>query len=145
VQIRTLDVLHVFWVPLLPIGAWSRWYCATCGARPHSATTTRRGFKIAGALALLIGSIAGWFVPAGEEVDFFTLWTMRIGLPVALFFTIRSIVAHRDEPAFQERLARVGEFAGHECPLCSGILVTGADLACSRCGARHLPLRRRAV
>ena len=38
---RTFDVLHVFFIPFLPLGFWKRWLCAMCGA--ESARAARDG------------------------------------------------------------------------------------------------------
>jgi hypothetical protein len=54
VLIRTVDVLHLFWIPVLPLGVWSRWFCMRCKSRPHQNVATRRGFKIAGAACLAL-------------------------------------------------------------------------------------------
>lgn len=31
VQVRTFDVGHIFWIPILPAGFWKRWVCTVCG------------------------------------------------------------------------------------------------------------------
>jgi hypothetical protein len=138
--IRTTDVLHIFWIPLLPLGAWSRWYCTRCGGRPRQVARTRRGFKIAGAVFLAFGSMIAW-VPmpvTGEDAIF--VWLLRIGLPVALAFTIRSVLRHRPEPDFKQRLAAVLPYEGWNCPLCGGQLMSTPEKVCSACGAQHRPL-----
>lgn len=146
VLVRTFDVAHLFWIPLLPLGLWSRWYCLRCGHRPHRAPGTRRGFKIAGAFLLLLASVAFWTlhwlgVPPGE-VDPATFWLGRIVCPLGLLWTLKSIYDYTVEPAFKERLAQVRSYAEHRCLLCGGMLATGTPPACSTCGARHLPLAR---
>src|SRR5437588_10134396 len=72
VLIRTVDALHLFWIPILPLGIWSRWFCLTCGRRPHESTRTRRGFKVAVAVVLVLVSAVVW-VPLGEPVPWM-LW-----------------------------------------------------------------------
>jgi hypothetical protein len=47
VQIRTLDVIHLYFIPLLPLGLWKRWCCCTCGMNPHQLHLTRRLIKTA--------------------------------------------------------------------------------------------------
>jgi hypothetical protein len=140
VRVRTLDVAHLFWVPLLPVGFWSRWFCLRCGARPHAAARTRRGWKVAGAVLLLLGSFAGWTMPIERPDDVAVVWLLRIAVPLAFAATLVSIVRHRPEPAFAERLAAVRPWSHPDCPLCGGALERTAPPRCSRCGARHLPL-----
>jgi len=140
VQIRTLDVFHIFWIPVLPYGRWSRWRCGTCGRPPHVSPRTRRGFKIAGVVILVLMTLSFWFAVPEGEVEPGMLWAMRIGLPVALFFLVRSILRHRDEPDFKARLAAVQPHSGHDCLLCGGTLAFGAPSRCEQCEAQHKPL-----
>jgi hypothetical protein len=141
VLIRTLDVVHVFWIPLLPVGMWGRWFCGDCGHRPHASPRTRKGFKIVGAVILLLMTLLFWLAPLpAEDVEAPVLWTLRLGLPLALLGTLWSIRRHRIEPQFKRRLAQVRPHAGPDCLLCGGQLAVGTPTACASCGARHLPL-----
>lgn len=140
VQVRTLDVLHVFWIPLVPIGLWSRWFCLRCGARPHAVPRTRRGWKIAGALLLLLGALVGWTMPVERPDDVAVAWLLRIALPIAFAATLVSILRHRPEPAFAPRLTDVRPWSRPDCPLCGGALERTSPPHCATCGARHLPL-----
>lgn len=141
VLVRTLDVLHLFWIPVLPLGLWSRWFCGTCGRRPHEATRTRRGFKVAGAVVLALMSAAVW-IPLPEE-DPRLVWALRIGLPLLTLLAIGSALRPSAEPDLAAQLARVVGFEGWVCPLCGGELFNAPTLHCTRCGAEHRPLRRK--
>jgi hypothetical protein len=140
-RIRTFDVLHVFWVPVLPLGFWRRWQCAECGTAPHELLRTRRGFKIAGALCLLLFTVSVWVIPPGTDLDAAVVWGMRIGWPLLLLLTLRSIVRHRPEAALADLLMVVPPFDGRRCPVCGGDLLTAPELHCGACGARHESLR----
>src|SRR5690349_21622497 len=76
---RTFDVLHVFWLPILPLGSWSRWKCGTCGSNPHARAATSRALKWAGIACLVIGSVVFWAAPAdrrlGRDNDPAMIWT----------------------------------------------------------------------
>jgi len=143
VLVRTIDVLHVFWIPILPLGVWSRWFCRTCGGRPHEVTRTRRGFKIAGAVILALMSAVTWVPMPDAKDDMAMIWALRIGLPLATALAIRSAVRHRPEPDFKRRLAEVRPFEGWQCPLCGGQLMNLPKWHCLNCGAEHRPLRVR--
>lgn len=140
VLIRTIDVFHVLFIPILPIGVWSRWHCARCGGRPHWVARTRRGFKIVGTVFLALSCAAIWVPLPLEGGDAVIIWLLRIGLPVALVFAIRSILRHRPEPDFKQRLAAVIPYEGWDCPLCGGQLLSVPEKVCSACGAQHRPL-----
>jgi len=142
VLIRTFDVLHVFWIPLLPLGFWSRWFCTVCGQRPHAATRTRRGFKIAGVVALVLFAFVAWVVPVEEEKDDAWLhWAMRFGLPISAVALTVSAVRQPREPSLRQRLAAVRPFEGWNCPLCGAQLLNIPELHCPNCRAEHRPLR----
>jgi len=141
--VRTIDVFHLFWIPILPLGVWSRWFCRYCGARPHAAARTGRGFKIAGAVLLALLSITVWmpFTEEGNDVTgMVVLWFLRLGLPLATVLAVRSAIRHRPEPDFKRRLEQVRPFEGWRCPLCGGELVSLPKWRCLSCGAEHRPL-----
>lgn len=139
--VRTFDVLHVFWIPVLPIGVWSRWFCTHCGERPHAATRTRRGFKIAGILAMALMTLASWAVPVDvPKEDAWLVWVMRIGFPLALVGLAVSAFRQPPEPRLKMHLAAVRPFEGWSCPLCGGHLLNIPEWHCVSCGAEHRPL-----
>lgn len=145
VLIRTIDFLHAFWIPILPLGVWSRWHCTHCSSRPHESTRTRRGYKIAGAVILALLSAAAWApwpVLPSDLTDRIMLWALRLGLPLATVLTIRSAVRHQPEPNFKRLLEQVLPYEGWQCPLCGGQLFNLPKWHCMNCGAEHRPLRK---
>jgi len=140
VLIRTVDVLHLFWIPVLPVGVWSRWHCKRCGGRPHHAVVTRRGFKIAGAAILVLMTLGAWLPepPDPELVE--TIWILRFAAPLVLTFAIGSIFRHKPEASFQKTLAAVPPFEGWSCPICDCQLYGAPAHVCLMCGAQHRPL-----
>ncbi|HEX2645352.1 MAG TPA: hypothetical protein VHU81_20305 [Thermoanaerobaculia bacterium] len=141
VQLRTFDVLHLYWIPLIPLGFWKRWHCALCGRDPHSATRTRRGFKVAGAIVLGLMAFALWALPV-EPPDEAWIWGMRIGLSLAALAATIASLKHTPEPQLQEALDRVRPFEGWICPLCGGELSNIPGWHCPACGVEHKPLGR---
>lgn len=145
VLVRTIDVFHVFWIPILPLGVWSRWFCTRCTGRPHQSARTRRGFKIAGAVVIALMSVAVWMPLAEAGDDMAIIWFLRFGLPLATALAIRSAVRHRPEPDFKRRLEQVRPYEGWQCPLCGGQLFNLPKWHCLSCGAEHRPLERKAT
>jgi hypothetical protein len=144
VLVRTFNVFHVFWLPLLPLGVWGRWLCVRCGTNPHAATVTRLGFKVALVLLLVLFNAAAWLTPTGTA-SIAEIWLTRAVASVLLLLAIRWVVRHRPEPAFESRLADVPPFDSWECPLCGGQLLQVPPLVqCPSCKAEHRPLRRAA-
>ena len=144
VLIRTLDVLHVFWIPLIPLGFWNRWFCAHCGSRPHAVTRTRRGIKVAGAIAFAGMGLLAWAVPVNEiaesREDVWIAWLMRIGFPLAAIAATVSSLKQPIEPRFKEVLAGVKPVEGWTCPLCQGQMFNVPSWHCMDCRAEHRPL-----
>ncbi len=143
--IRTLDVFHIFWIPLLPCGMWSRWFCSACGRRPHINTRTRKGYKIAGLVVLALMCLAFWFPGIQTEMELPVLWAFRLGLPVAMVALAVSLYRHGEQPHFKRRLAQVVPHTEPSCLLCGGILIIGTPSQCISCGVKHLPLKRPAA
>src|SRR5262249_35658489 len=57
---RTFDILHVFWLPVLPLGMWKRWHCSACGNDPHRQFRTSRGMKWLGIALLAFFALVFW-------------------------------------------------------------------------------------
>ena len=140
VRIRTFDMLHIFWVPLIPLGFWKRWFCATCGRQPHQNVKTRRSFKIAGAIAMALIALLFWAVPVEEDPMMY--WGMRIGSTILSVIAVIAVFRDTKEPAFKQRLAQVQPYASHICPLCGGELFGLPDQHCMQCGVARMELKR---
>jgi hypothetical protein len=141
VCVSTFNVLHIYWLPLLPLGRWSRWLCARCGNKPHAAARTRRGFKIV--LAVLAGllNVVAWFAPLdiGSELQ---LGILRAVALVLLLLALRWVATHRPEPDLKALLAAVLPYTSWDCPLCGGRLVeTPTAVQCGSCKAERKALR----
>ena len=102
--------------------------------------TTRRGFKIAGAVILALMTLSAWVPepPDPELVE--TIWILRFAAPLVLAFAIGSIFRHKPEASFQKTLAAVPPFEGWSCPICGGQLYSTPTLVCYVCEAQHRPL-----
>jgi len=140
VLIRTIDVIHVFWIPVLPVGAWSRWHCGSCGASPHQLAKTRRGFKIAGAVVFALPAVAFWFLQPDADVSAWWLWTLRLVLTGLALLAFWSAFRHKPEPQFKLRLSQVHPYESRECPFCGGYLLNLPTWHCPNCGVEHRPL-----
>ena len=142
VLVRTLDVIHIYWVPLLPIGLFRRWRCRQCGNHPHIGTKTRIGFKIAGLIILILMTLSFWLAEPSDDMEPVPLWGFRLCLLLACILTIRSIRKQVDEPSFKKTLHLVQPYAGQLCLLCGGELAIGNPSICTACKAKHLPLEQ---
>jgi len=139
--VRTVDVVHLFWIPLLPIGVWRRWLCVRCGSNPHAAAHTRRGFKVVLVAIAALFNLVAWLTPQGTTSDL-EVFVMRTLAIVLLALSIRWVARHRPEPDFTRRLATMPPYDKPDCPLCGSQLLQVPPLVqCPSCGAEHRPLR----
>lgn len=136
VAIRTFDVGHIFWIPLIPVGFWKHWSCATCRRDPHAATKMRRVFKWIGLVCLVLLSILFWATDINSELGAVS-WALRIlptGGAIALF--IHLMVSPKD-PKLRDLLAAIPPASDSVCPFCTTPLMAGEGgrWSCPACGA----------
>jgi hypothetical protein len=117
IQIRTLDVWHLMFVALIPLGLWRRWHCSACGRRPGFNPKSRR--KFVKAIAALGAAFAGvfWLMPVDEaQADMW--WFFRIGGLVVALAMVVVLFRLPPDPSNRERLARVLPASDSTCPFC---------------------------
>jgi len=128
VQFRTLDVFHVYWVPVLPLGWWKRWHCAKCGNRPDHNVKTRRFFKVAGLLVLLFFTALVWLAPGIPDEP--GSWAVRVVAPLGAVATaIHLARSSPDDPGYKVRLLEVIPADDATCPFC-GVPLFNANTEC---------------
>ena len=134
VLVRTVDVGHFYWIPVLPLGVWKRWRCTVCGKQPHVRTTTRRAFKWVG-LVLLIG-LAATFWAAPMDPDFVVgTWVIRVVAPVAAILTFGHLLRAPKDISLERMLAGVVPASDTVCPFCGAqLMMLGPESSCPICG-----------
>ena len=136
---RTFDVLHVFFVPVLPLGFWKRWLCGVCGRNPHARATTAKPLEWLGIAFLLLGAVVFWTTTpdhrAGKDNDPAMVWTFRIALPVAAAFAIRHTQQAKPPERLAEQLRGIAANRDSTCPRCGRTLTVAAPwYRCGGCG-----------
>jgi hypothetical protein len=138
VQIRTFDAWHIFWIPVLPLGFHKRWVCTVCRRQPHIYPGTRRGFKWAGLVILLIFAVASWAMPLTPDIRVMA-WVFRIGAPLGAVLTLLHLLRTHNDPSLKERLAAVPPASDTVCPFCSSVLLLlSSQCSCPNCGVVRL-------
>jgi hypothetical protein len=135
---RTLDVGHIYWIPILPIGFWKHWACSACRCDPHRYPGVRRIFKWAGVCCLAVVGTAFWSMPADPTLGFLS-WIFRIvplGGAVALLI---NLISTPKEPTLDEKLAAIHPATDSNCPFCTTLLVPGNEgrWSCPSCGVER--------
>lgn len=132
VQTRTFDVWHFFWIPLLPLGFWKRWFCTVCGRQPHAPTKTRRSFKWAGLVVLVVLSIMSWGAPVTPDFRVGS-WIFRLGAPIGAIILLFHLIQTPKEPSLKERLGTIQPANDTVCPFCGTQLILGPQCSCPAC------------
>ncbi len=133
VQVRTFVVLHLFWIPLVPLGFWKRWSCTVCHRDPHASPKTRRSYKWAGLVVLLFFSVFFWAMPV--EPDFVAgAWLVRVAAPLGAVLLFLHLLRTPQDPSLNEKLATVLPAQDLTCPFCGTPLVLGPRCSCPVCG-----------
>lgn len=142
---RTFDVLHLFWIPVLPLGFWKRWRCSVCGLDPHARAAMARPIKWAGIALLIVGAVVFWMTTpgasGGKDDDPVMVWTFRLTLPIAAALAIRHTLRARPPERLAEKLRLVSANRDSTCPRCGTTLTVASPwYRCGKCG-----LERRAL
>lgn len=143
-QIRSFDVVHLFFVPALPLGFLRHWRCSVCGGDPHIYPRTRKGFQWAGVVLLAIFTAAIWLTPgSGGDDSSVAFWAMRIAYPIGLVFALRYALNSKPDLRLPEKLRDVMPAQESICPFCHGlfILAPGDRWLCSQCGVEKKVVR----
>lgn len=135
IAVRTLDVGHIFWIPILPVGFWKHWRCTVCGRDPHVNPKTRTSFKWAGLLCMVAVSVILWETPDLENGV--TAWVLRFAAAAATIWLLIYLVRSPKEASLRDRLAAIPPAADDICPFCATPLLCGSATrwSCPSCNA----------
>ena len=125
IQYRFFMVMHLFWLPLLPLGFWREWQCTQCSRDP--APVARRGFWWALWLLLLLGTFAGWSLPI-DPTQIAVSWFMRLGLPLCAL----GLGWHLRKKRTPMQACTPANEA--YCPVCGGTMDQTTPPHCLACG-----------
>jgi hypothetical protein len=134
IAVRTFDVGHIFWIPILPVGFWRHWVCSACNRNPHISPRIGRSIKWAGVYCFVAVSVIFWVVPPDPEFALGT-WFCRVAAPAgAIVLLVRILRALK--PPLKKRLATIPPASDTVCPFCRMPLATGAGQrwSCPACG-----------
>lgn len=133
VAIKTVDVAHVLWIPLLPLGSWKRWMCTECGNNPHVSYSTSRTLERTALLCLVVFSIAFWAMPVLPDSVVGT-WSIRLGTSLGAILLFLHLSLARNNASLKKALAKIHPASDSACPFCGTPLLMGAQWSCPMCG-----------
>ena len=132
---RSFDCLHLFWIPLLPMGRHERWACTLCNQDPRKRTKTRKGFKIAGLFVIAFVLIAT-FAADVDPKEAATIWAVRVAFALGFLGLLYSVLKKPPLVPEDERRQRVTPLSWTTCLYCRGPLSTEPNLHCPTCQIR---------
>ena len=124
---RTLDVVHVFYIPVLPFGFWKHWSCSSCGKDPHGVRGSRSSGRRFSMLLLIVLTGILWLEPETPKAVRVIFTTLSVLL---VMYLLRS----PKEKALKEKLAAVLPATDSICPFCQAPMVNGPQWSCTVCG-----------
>ena len=145
VQYRFFNVLHLFFVPLVPLGFSHAWQCCACGKAPPPAPRSLAAFLVLFVCLLVL-------IPAGliVAVGFYALaispgpvrpgaWPMllaALALTIGIGFALTALQRHQLNRARALRRAKIVPLSGAHCLICEGNLQSLAANThrCLKCG-----------
>lgn len=141
-QLSAFCWIHLFFIPVIPLGRHRRWTCRACGNDPRvDARSTSSLVLVAILLALAGGTcLLFWFTPAGEPGGE-GIWAVRAFLTVCCLVILAWIRSYLRGPKLRDLLARVRPASRTECLLCGGALEPRNPPRCPRCGLDRLELQ----
>jgi hypothetical protein len=133
-QIRSFNAIHLFWIPLIPLGFWTRWLCPQCHRPPHQVRGgVRAPFKWAIWVVLLSFAVFLWIIPSTLDSSS-TIWMYRLGLSVATALLLAHLIRAPKTPSLKEKLTGVRPASDVVCPFCGTQMLIGDRCSCPNCG-----------
>ncbi len=144
VQIRTLDILHLYFIPILPLGFWKRWSCCECGMRPYQMHLTSWLLKVTALGFFLFCSVFFWsvylFIVPGIAEDPPVYWIFGIISPVGAIAMAAHLATWKPAvPGYKERLRSLPPADDATCPFCNTPMTDEYfECRCPNCGVKRL-------
>src|SRR5262249_35715110 len=134
--VRTFDVGHVFWIPILPVGFWKHWRCMNCGNEPHTHAGMRRPFKWVGLIVLMVLSYVSWAAPVSPPDEWID-WFARVVCPAGAALLLLHLLRSRGGVSLYKSLKAVVSANDTTCPFCTTPLLAGPRWSCPGCGVER--------
>ncbi|MGO8690111.1 MAG: hypothetical protein ACLQLG_10790 [Thermoguttaceae bacterium] len=133
---RSFVVVHLYFIPLIPLGFYTRWVCARCRNDPAGKRPARAWLLLFGLVAGLVAMGVVFSVPWPDN-DIEAKWGLR-----AIFTAFTSLVLYNlvrtDRGAYREARENVAPLGHDRCPYCGEPLPSMPEPPCGKCRVRVL-------
>jgi len=128
---RSIIFLHIYWIPILPIGTSVRWFCRQCGLEIDARRPSRPSILIGGVMFAVFMTLIGSTMLGNLETRPAGIVALALGpvLAGALSVMIRQ-QCYRDYAA---AVNAVVPLDGRQCPVCGDPLLAGTKPRCYSC------------
>lgn len=128
---RSWLILHVFFIPILPVGIIRRWFCSSCRNEVDAGRPSRPFILLAGVVTCCVMAFVGVMmmlngVGRDFSIGFIFIW----GVLAVTFATMRKKQAYRDYIA---SVVNVEPLRTDQCPYCQSLLLAKATPRCHHC------------
>jgi hypothetical protein len=130
IRVRTFDVIHIFGIPILPLGFWKRWKCTVCKRDPHHEHGARL-WKWFFFFLLIVLAITSWIDQTTSTVVISVLRLIFIAGAAMLLVNLLRTPA---DPSWKEKIAFIDPATDTICPFCRTPLLGGDAWRCPSCG-----------
>jgi hypothetical protein len=144
-RMRAFVVLHVQFIPLVPLGFWKHWQCSSCGRPPSCPPTARTSILALGAVVFglfgLFGLLSLWVGLTVDKVETAVMLAIGTGFCGASAGLSLWCVQRNLAPSYAEKFADVAASDATTCPGCGAELeMSPVDdtMECVVCGIQRL-------
>jgi len=134
IKVSSFWVVHVFFVPLIPLGKETKWLCINCHNDPHGKSKLAASPVLPAFSGLLClgASILYWRTPLdGSNND--SVWAFRIILSIIGFLLLLWAFRSKRDPSLESNLSMVPPAPLTICSICGGPLSPSTPLRCPVC------------
>lgn len=135
---RCQEVMHFFWIPVIPLGSREVWICRNCGEPPTGKQDVRTGLKLVVQLLLAVGLIGLMLSGPDQGLDETQLWGVRGMVAFLMVGVGLSIWQDRKNLDAVEEARLSLPFPNDECAYCGALLQRSVGIMqCESCGVRR--------
>ena len=130
---RSFVMLHFLFVPVIPMGFHTRWFCTTCGMETIAKQPNRPALLIVGVVFGVFMMVVGttMLLAEGDPAG----W-LGVGMGMIVVFSLLVGVKRQKYDAYLAAKRAVVPLRGDECPFCHAPVLASITPRCHACQVR---------
>lgn len=130
---RSLVVLHFVFVPLIPLGLYTRWFCTACGKETDAKRPNRKGILISG---IVFGALMTFVGATMLVVEHKPEGWVGVAMGVVLMIALAVALKSQNYDFYLTAKRAVVPLRGDVCPYCHEPVLTGITPRCHACNVK---------